>query len=121
MDERAETIQAGRNVDEDFDANVLVHRDAPGPFEGCDDIELAWACHVITLSGFADEQAGNLNEDGLALCAVGRWILRTDVQGFHTLHETASADDAVTLVEGAQVEIDKGKQIADNAIAKEAH
>lgn len=98
MDPRAEYIQAGRNVDPDFDANVLVHRGA-GSFEGIKDIELAWALRVIDLNGFSEAQGST--RDGASQIAAGPFILRTDAQGFHSLHITASADDAVTLVETA--------------------
>lgn len=99
MDARAEYVQAGRNVDSDFDANVLLHTGGPGPFQGVEDVELAWAINVIALNGFADAEASNGSGDSMV--AAGPFILRTDAQGFRSLHTAANADDAVTLVEAA--------------------
>lgn len=69
--------------------------DAPGKYERAADIPLAFALDLIWLHGFADMDYGDVDTAPNGhIALIGRWILRTDSQGFVTYDEYPTDQDA---------------------------
>jgi hypothetical protein len=83
--------------------NILGYRpDEPavfGKFEGANDRPLAFALNTIANNGFADQEASL--PDGTNYCLIGRWVLRTDDQGFVDYDEFDTDQDAERALERA--------------------
>lgn len=62
------------------------------------------ACEAYYGHGFSDEQCGTVDYGPGHFYRVARWIVQTDSQGFHYLHEYPSESEAMAAF--AQVEAD---------------
>jgi hypothetical protein len=69
----------------------------PGAFERCSDYELAGAIDAYANEGLADAVSGSTDAPCGYFARIDSWVLRTDSDGFHTLHECEDVAQAVAL------------------------
>jgi hypothetical protein len=85
----------------------------PGRFERCSDPALAEAICELELHGEIDAAAGETEAPTGFFTLLGRWIVRTDSQGFVTLQECDSEQEARDVFISARAEYDHWATVAD--------
>jgi hypothetical protein len=122
--ERATIIAQARELDAET-VNRTQDYDGPGAHEGMseDERELCAALEVIANHGFADAQAGDVDQDGRYGSRVGPFILWIDEHGFRRVDTYPDADSAQQTLDAIDdphftVCLDRGQLAAlDAAIA----